>query len=129
MRRLANDRTKNLREVLQSRQRLLNEEVRAKQERPFSELNDLDHVGDDADESVAITLADLRVLEADRDVTELRAIAAALKRLEEGTYGYCGDCGDEILTQRLAAQPTAARCVSCQQQYERLYSPGRGPKL
>lgn len=123
------EREKRLKQLLLQRERVLNDEVRAKRGSPLSELNDLDHVGDEADESVAITLADLRVLEADRDIAELREIAAALKRLAEGTYGYCIDCGDAIAPPRLAAQPTATRCVDCQQQHERLYWPGRAAKL
>ncbi len=40
-------------------------------------------------------------------------IEAALKRLDEGDYGYCVGCGEPIPAKRLAIDPTAARCVSC----------------
>jgi RNA polymerase-binding protein DksA len=118
-----------LKQLLRGRERVLNQEIREKRERPFAELNDLEHVGDEADEASAITLADLRVLEADRDEAELRDIGAALKRLDEGTYGYCGDCGDEIATKRLTAQPTATRCLACQSKHERLYWHRGGARL
>ncbi|MBD1546369.1 TraR/DksA family transcriptional regulator [Roseibium aggregatum] len=45
--------------------------------------------------------------------TDLVRIEAALKRLEEGDYGYCLDCGEEIPEKRLEIDPAAALCVSC----------------
>lgn len=118
-----------LRQLLCQREQTLKAEVEAKRGRPFSELIDLDRVGDEADEAAAISLSDLRVLEADRDLGELRAISAALRRVSDGTYGYCGDCGDEISLERLAAHPSAARCVECQRKHERIYWGGRAAGL
>jgi len=46
-------------------------------------------------------------------------IAAAERRLAEGEYGICVDCGDGIGAKRLAAQPAASRCVQCQDMAER----------
>jgi DnaK suppressor protein len=43
----------------------------------------------------------------------LDAIDAALQRLEDGTYGRCESCGQPIAPERLAARPTATRCVAC----------------
>lgn len=40
-------------------------------------------------------------------------IAAALKRLDEGEYGYCVVCGEDIPIKRLEVDLTAARCVDC----------------
>jgi DnaK suppressor protein len=42
----------------------------------------------------------------------------ALRRLDEGEYGLCEDCGAEIAPARLKALPFAKRCVSCQHQAE-----------
>jgi len=53
-----------------------------------------------------------------RETEALSAIDAALKRIEAGSYGLCTACGVEIPTARLHANPTAARCVSCQSQLE-----------
>jgi DnaK suppressor protein len=44
----------------------------------------------------------------------LNRIDAALGRLEEGTYGNCFDCGDEIAEARLRAVPFAVRCKDCE---------------
>jgi RNA polymerase-binding transcription factor DksA len=47
--------------------------------------------------------------------TELQLIEAALKRIDEGTYGKCVDCGKTIEKRRLQALPEAERCLSCAQ--------------
>jgi len=47
-------------------------------------------------------------------------IDEALNRLNEGTYGICGDCGIEISEKRLAAVPFARYCVECQAKQELL---------
>ena len=45
--------------------------------------------------------------------TEMQAIKNALLRLEEGEYGYCDDCGEDIPAKRLELSPTAIKCVGC----------------
>lgn len=58
----------------------------------------------------------------------LHKIEEALGRLENGTYGYCFECGGEIAERRLRALPFAVRCRACeearevQQQRERAMS-------
>ncbi|MEZ0074487.1 TraR/DksA family transcriptional regulator [Planotetraspora sp. GP83] len=47
------------------------------------------------------------------------AVLAALKRLEDGGYGRCVDCGRPVPEGRLEARPEAARCVQCQSKIER----------
>ncbi|MEK9953540.1 MAG: TraR/DksA family transcriptional regulator, partial [Curvibacter sp.] len=53
-----------------------------------------------------------------RESAELDAIDAALKRIEDGVYGLCIDCGADIPAARLHAAPETLRCVSCQQKAE-----------
>ena len=60
----------------------------------------------------------VRHAEQGRDTQELRDIAAALQRMDEGRYGECVDCGCEIPLARLQAQPSAARCTACQERVE-----------
>ena len=43
----------------------------------------------------------------------IRVIQAALVRIEDGTYGKCAGCGEDIGQARLEAVPEATRCVSC----------------
>jgi RNA polymerase-binding transcription factor DksA len=86
-------------------------------------------VTDTADEALASTLVDVDTEIIDRHVIELRDIEAAHERIKKGTYGVCIDCDDAVAYERLAAYPTAKRCVRCQQQRERVYArPGR-PRL
>jgi DnaK suppressor protein len=62
----------------------------------------------------------------------LTKIEEALRRLEEGTFGYCFECGEEISERRLRALPFAVRCKDCEQaretaqQRERLIAQRRG---
>jgi DnaK suppressor protein len=49
----------------------------------------------------------------------LRMIEAALARIEQGTYGVCACCGDEINSRRLDALPWTQYCLRCQQVSER----------
>ena len=48
----------------------------------------------------------------------LNKINDALIRLEQGDYGYCFDCGDEIGEKRLRALPFAVRCKDCEETRE-----------
>jgi DnaK suppressor protein len=62
----------------------------------------------------------------------LHKVHEALRRLEEGTYGNCFECGDEIAEARLRALPFAARCKDCEEaresaeQRERVIAQRRG---
>lgn len=60
-------------------------------------------------------------IEMERDQLELRDIDDARARMAEGSYGECVDCGCDIPYERLHAQPTAARCVDCQQRWEKTH--------
>jgi len=44
---------------------------------------------------------------------EIRQIREALKRIEQGGYGVCAQCGEPIDPKRLKALPTATRCIAC----------------
>lgn len=50
---------------------------------------------------------------ARRRQQQLQKIEGALHRLDSGEYGYCFVCGEEIPSQRLAADPTTTRCLDC----------------
>jgi RNA polymerase-binding transcription factor DksA len=63
----------------------------------------------------AVELENKEVLEAlDDDArAELRRIQRALDRIEEGTYGECVTCGNDIRPERLSALPSATLCYDC----------------
>jgi DnaK suppressor protein len=112
-----------LRRALEQRRALLLEELRRDagrlREERFGELAGPVH--DLGDESIAALLADVGDAELSRDLEELREVEAARKRLAEGAYGICVDCGAEIGFERLHAEPAAARCVECQTRHEKTY--------
>jgi DnaK suppressor protein len=54
----------------------------------------------------------------DRERKLLRKINEALVRIEEGTYGYCDETGEEIGLKRLEARPVATMCVEAQERRE-----------
>ena len=65
------------------------------------------------------------VADNDREVALLEAagdrraeVAAALARLDAGTYGTCVDCGRPVEPARLEVRPEAARCVEDQERFE-----------
>ncbi len=49
----------------------------------------------------------------------LDSIDEALKKIADGTYGICEDCGEKIAEKRLKAVPQAVCCVACQQKRDR----------
>lgn len=48
-----------------------------------------------------------------RRKSERAVIAAALQRIEEGEFGYCIECGDDIAEARLKLNPTVVKCLDC----------------
>lgn len=82
-----------------------------------------DNVPDSGELAADAVARDITLAEIDRDAAEIEAIDAALARLESGTYGRCTQCGERIAPSRLAQQPEAARCVSCQEGHEQQASP------
>ena len=62
----------------------------------------------DAMQVQAMALAQKRRRKAER-----AGIAAALQRIEEGGFGYCIECGDQIAEGRLRNNPTVIKCLEC----------------
>jgi DnaK suppressor protein len=61
----------------------------------------------------------LAVSNLDRDCTLLRNARAALGRIEDGSFGICLRCDEDIHPKRLAAVPWAAFCIHCQEALDR----------
>ncbi|MDH4072481.1 MAG: RNA polymerase-binding protein DksA [Gammaproteobacteria bacterium] len=55
----------------------------------------------------------------DRERKLLRKINSALARIDEGTYGYCTETGEEIGLKRLEARPVATLCLEAQERREK----------
>jgi DnaK suppressor protein len=54
-----------------------------------------------------------------RESAGLRDTRAALRRMDEGAFGVCIDCEEDISLKRLAAVPWAPRCIPCQERADR----------
>src|SRR5688572_14452417 len=79
---------------------------------------------DRAEEALADVVADLDLAEVTRDFGELQELDAAARRLTDGSYGICTDCGCHIPVERLRARPGAPRCLDCQRRHEKSYRIG-----
>ncbi|MBK6695142.1 MAG: TraR/DksA C4-type zinc finger protein [Myxococcales bacterium] len=53
-----------------------------------------------------------------REKTFLDKISKALQKIEEGTFGTCEECGEEISVKRLEARPEATLCIRCKEDQE-----------
>ena len=76
---------------------------------------EIENEADMFDEVQRATERELVIRNLNRDSTLLRDVIAALKRLENGTYGTCAACEERITARRLAAVPWAALCRDCQE--------------
>jgi DnaK suppressor protein len=69
---------------------------------------------DQLDEIQYATERDLAIRNVDRESTLLRDVKAALRRVQDGSFGTCIECESPIGPKRLEALPWAVRCIQCQ---------------
>jgi DnaK suppressor protein len=62
---------------------------------------------------------ELAIRNLDRESNLLRNVRAALRRIEDGSFGTCLHCEEEISQKRLNAVPWAPFCIQCQEQADR----------
>jgi RNA polymerase-binding transcription factor len=62
---------------------------------------------------------ELAIRNLDRESNLLRNVRAALRRVDDGSYGVCLHCEEEINPKRLNAVPWAPFCIQCQEQYDK----------
>src|SRR4249919_4357686 len=108
-----------LKNILESRRRELMAEVRSKMKHVRAENSDeAQGVLDAAETSEADIQDDIEFALIQMKTETLKKIEEALFRLEEGTFGYCFECGEEISERRLRALPFAVRCKDCEEARE-----------
>lgn len=79
-----------------------------------------ENTGNDfADDAYNLYNKNLMLGRVETDALKLRLVEQALKRLEDGTYGYCIECGDEIDEKRLKYVPFARYCTECKSELEK----------
>jgi len=132
--RMSKSRYSELKAMLDGRRRELQAEVQGKMRdvRAAGEVTKLNDVFDAVESSEADIQEDIEFALIQMKSETLNKIDAALRRLEEGTYGDCFECGDEISEARLRALPFAVRCKDCEEaretaeQRERMLAQKRG---
>jgi DnaK suppressor protein len=128
------DRYSELKSILEERRREIMDQVQGKIRDVRSEgaNNPNSGVLDAAETSEADIQDDIEFALIQMKSETLNKIEEALHRLEEGTFGYCFECGEEISERRLRALPFAVRCKDCEearenvQQRERMMAQRRG---
>ena len=109
-----------LRRLLDERRREIINEVHHKMRdvRDENAAAPVQGVRDEAEISEAEIQDEIEFAVLQMKAETLQNIAGALHRLEQGTFGYCEECGTEIAEPRLRALPFAARCTACEQARE-----------
>jgi len=72
-----------------------------------------------ADSASNRTLNQLELEAGEHKQAQLSSVRQALARIEDGSYGLCDNCGNEIPFSRLNARPEAPFCIACQTRLEK----------
>src|SRR5512142_3107840 len=109
-----------LKKMLEERKREILSEVQEKirDVRSESSTGKMNEVFDAGESSEADIQEDIEFALIQMKAETLQRINEALNRLEEGSYGNCYECGDEIAEARLRALPFAVRCKDCEEERE-----------
>ena len=78
-----------------------------------------DNIPDDLDKAIMHAEMDFAFTRLLRDGLNKESILEALQKIDEGTYGICEECEEEIPIGRLKAIPEAKYCVACQMALEK----------
>lgn len=114
-------RYKELKQMLDGRRRELQAEVQGKMRGVREEGTwggKLNEVLDTVESAEADIQEDLEFALVQMKSETLNKVNDALVRLEQGNYGNCFDCGEEIAEKRLRALPFAVRCKDCEEARE-----------
>ena len=116
--RAAKNRYYELKKMLEDRRRELLNEVQGRIRDVRLEGNKERDVLDQGESSEVDIQEDIEFALIQMKSETLTKIDAALRRLEDGTYGDCFECGDQISEARLRALPFAVRCKDCEEARE-----------
>ena len=84
-----------------------------------SSLDDNSASADIVDQASSYTEKNVEMRAINRQIKLISKIDAALKRVEDGTYGYCKETGEPIGLKRLMARPVATLSIAAQEQHEK----------
>jgi RNA polymerase-binding transcription factor len=118
---MSQSRYTELKQMLQTRRREIQAEVQGRMRGVREEGTwggKLNEVLDAVESAEADIQEDLEFALVQMKSETLNKINDALARLDQGDYGYCYDCGEEIAEKRLRALPFAVRCKECEEARE-----------
>ncbi len=84
-----------------------------------SSLDDNSTSADIVDQASSYTEKNVEMRAINRQIKLITKIDAALKKIQDGTYGFCEDTGEPIGLKRLMARPVATLCISAQEKHEK----------
>ena len=79
-----------------------------------------ENFADPADRATAESDRSFTLRIRDRELHLIKKIQAALQRIEDGTYGICDECGEDISISRLKARPVTRLCIKCKEKQEQM---------
>ena len=112
----------NERQVEYFRRKLLawKEDILRESKETINHLQDENHILPDvADRASSETDRSLELRTRDRQRKLISKIEAAIKRIEDGSYGYCEETGEPISLKRLDARPIATLSIEAQERHEK----------
>jgi DnaK suppressor protein len=115
---MATERYAELKKILEDRRREIVNEVQEKMRDVRADGGTGEGVLDAAETSEADIQDEIELALIQMKSETLQKIEEALTRLDQQTYGYCFECGDEISERRLRALPFAVRCKDCEEARE-----------
>lgn len=109
---------KKFKELLEARKlEIVNQAESSKEKGMTFDPDDLpdevDLASSEADQSLNLRLRD-------RERVLFRKVEKALKKIEEGEYGVCENCGEDIGVKRMTARPVTDLCIRCKEEQERM---------
>ena len=84
-----------------------------------SSLDDNSTSADIVDQASSYTEKNVELRAINRQIKLISKIDSALKRIQNGTYGFCEDTGEPIGLKRLIARPVATLCIAAQEKHEK----------
>ncbi len=81
--------------------------------------NPVDNYPDPTDRASMESERNFELRIRDRERKLIGKIKDALERLENGTYGICEECGEDISEKRLKARPVTTLCIECKKRQEK----------
>jgi len=84
-----------------------------------SSMNDNSTSADIVDQASSYTEKNVEMRAINRQIKLISKIDSALKRIKDGTYGFCEDTGDPIGLKRLMARPVATLSIEAQEKHEK----------